>query len=148
MAPFKTYLENEYKNPNRISREELFIEMAKLISKRSTCLRKQVGAVLVRDGRMIAMGYNGVLPGVDPREGIDELGNSKTVHAEANLIAYCAKYGIRTKGTTLYITLSPCEKCAEIIVQSGIAKVVFLEKYRDPKGVEILKSQNIQIYAE
>lgn len=134
--------------PERITREELFIEIAQLVSLRSTCNRKRVGAVLVRDKRVVAMGYNGVLPGIDPSKGVDEEGNSKTVHAEANLIAYCAKNGIRTQNTTLYTTLAPCEKCAELIIQAGIIKVVYIENYRDPAGVELLKSQNITIYAE
>ena len=114
----------------RISREQLYMDIALLISKRSTCTRRQVGAIAVKDNRTIASGYNGVLPGWDPSTGLDEEGNSKTVHAEANLIAYSAKQGIALEGSTIYLTLSPCEKCAELLIQSGIKEVVFLEQYR------------------
>lgn len=122
----------------RISREYLFIQSAILASQRSTCSRRQVGCVLVKDKRIIAMGYNGVLPGVDPKEGLDEEGNSKTVHAETNVIAYCAKQGIATDGCSMYITLSPCIKCAEIIIQAGIKEVFYLEGYRNSEGLELL----------
>lgn len=125
-------------NTTRISRQYLFMEMVKLLSLRSNCPRKQVGCILVKDNRVIAMSYNGVLPGIDPKEGIDEEGNSKTVHAEINLIAYCAKQGIATEGCILYITLSPCVKCAEAIIQAGITTVYYLEDYRDPSGEELL----------
>ncbi len=130
----------------RISREGMFIELLQTISKRSSCPRKQVGAILVKENRVIAMGYNGVLPGVDPIDGIDPItGASKTVHAEANIIAFCAKHGIATEGSELYITLSPCVKCSELITQAGIVKVNYIEPYRDISGLEILRKQNIKI---
>lgn len=130
----------------RISREEFFIEVLNSIKKRSTCIRKQVGALLVKDNRIIAMGYNGVLPGVDPMDGVDPItGESKTVHAEANIISFCAKNGISTEGCKLYISLSPCIKCAELIVQAGIKEVSYIEEYRDPEGVNVLKRQFIPV---
>ena len=129
----------------RISRENMFIEIAQVVSKRSTCLRKQVGCVLVKDNRVISIGYNGVLPHTDPSEGLDENGNSHTVHAEANLIAFCAKNGIPTNNSILFVTLSPCEKCAELIVQSGIKLVYFVEKYRDDTGLKLLIKNKIQV---
>lgn len=127
----------------RISREEMFTQIIQVVSKRSTCIRKKVGCALVYDNRIIAIGYNGVLPNVDPLKGLDEGGNSKTVHAESNMIAFCAKNGIATRGSRLFVTLQPCEKCAELIVQSGITEVVYLEDYRCSKGIEILKDNNI-----
>lgn len=131
-------------NNERISRHTYFLEVAKLTSRRSTCPKKSVGAVLVRDGRIIATGYNGVLPNMPHDLGMDSFGNTHTVHAESNIIAFCAKEGISTKGATLYVTLSPCEKCAELIVQAGITKVFYVEQYRDNTGLLILKSQNIE----
>jgi len=127
----------------RISRIDMFFEMVDTNSRRSTCPRHKVGAVLARDNRVIAMGYNGTLPNIDPLEGLNEDGSSNTVHAEANLISYCAKHGIATKGCTLYISLSPCYKCAELIVQSGIRHIIFKDAYRLTKGIEILKRQGI-----
>ena len=128
----------------RISREELYKEAALLISRRSSCLIRPVGAILVKDNRIIAQGYNGVLPGVKPEEGLDEDGNTHTVHAEANLITFCAKHGIATNGSTMYVTLSPCEKCAELIVQAGISNVYYLELYRNTIGLDILTNQGIE----
>lgn len=130
----------------RITRNQMFAEIATVVSKRSTCPKKQVGSVLTRDGRIIAIGYNGVLSGVDPMEGYNpETGETKTVHAEANLIAFCAKNGIATEGTTLWVTLSPCNKCAELIVQAGITKVIYLEQYRDTTSLDMLVKQNIEV---
>jgi len=130
---------------DRISRKDLYKEAALLISRRSSCLKRPVGAVLVRDGRMIAQGYNGVLPGVPAIQGIDDEGITHTVHAEANIIAFCAKQGIATNNSAMYITLSPCEKCAELIIQAGIIEVYYLEKYRNSLGLNILKEQGIKI---
>ena len=124
---------------NRISRAELYVGMVKLLAKRSMCTRKHVGCILVKDNRIVAMGYNGVLPGQDPEEGLDEEGNSQTVHAEANVIAFCAKHGIPTEGCNLWITLAPCKKCAELIIQTGISEVYYLEPYRETEGLELLK---------
>lgn len=127
----------------KITRIEFYTEAALLISRRSSCLKKQVGAILVKDRRVIAQGYNGVLPGDNHRNEIGEDGLSHTVHAEANIISFCAKHGIATEGATMYVTLSPCEKCAELIIQAGIESVSYQEEYRDTKGIEILKRYNI-----
>jgi dCMP deaminase len=128
----------------RITREKLFNDIVYLVSLRSTCPKKKVGAILIKDNRIIAMGYNGVLPNMDHSKGIDEDGITHTVHAEANIIAFCAKEGIPTKGTTLMTTLSPCEKCAELIIQSGIKEVIFLEQYRIDTA-EMLKNNGVKV---
>lgn len=130
----------------RIERQTWYYEFAKLTAKRSTCSRKQVGCIFVIDKRIVAMGYNGVLPEVDPKEGLDEEGNSKTVHAEANAIAYCAKHGIPINGAILYCTLQPCYKCAELLIQAGIREVHFWEEYRDESGLELLMNNNIKVF--
>lgn len=133
-------------NTERITRTEMYGEIVKTISRRSTCIRKNVGAILVKDKRIVAMGYNGVLPGVDPEYGIDPVTReSKTIHAEANIIAYCAKNGISTNGCKMYITLSPCKKCAELITQSGITEVHYWEKYRCEEGINTLINQKIKV---
>ncbi len=129
---------------NRITREQMFIDIAKTIAKRSTCTRKQVGCVLVIDGRIVATGYNGVLPGIPDENGIDANGNSRTVHAEANAIAFCARKGISTENCILYCTLQPCEKCAELIIQAGIDEVYYLDEYRDTTGLQVLKLSNVK----
>lgn len=134
------------KQNKRITRGNWYYQLAKVTAKRSTCLRKQVGCVLVVDGRPIMMGYNGVLPNQTPETGLDEFGNSRTVHAEANAIAFCAKKGIATEGAIVYCTLQPCEKCAELLIQAGITEVHYWEEYRDDSGLKKLKENNIKCY--
>lgn len=129
----------------RITREQMFIEIAQVVSKRSTCSRKRVGCVLVLDNRVIAIGYNGVLPNMPEEMGLDEQGNSHTVHAEANVIAFCAKNGIPTNNCKMYVTLQPCEKCAELIIQAGVIEVNYLEEYRCDKGLQLLNNNNIKV---
>lgn len=129
----------------RITRHEYFIEIAKLTSKRSICPRKKVGAVLVKDGRIIATGYNGVLPNEEHEKAQNHDGTSATVHAEANLISFCAKEGIPTNNTIMYSTLSPCQKCAELIIQSGISEIHYIEEYRDLEGVHTLVKNDVRV---
>lgn len=129
----------------RISRHSLFTEMAILMSHRSSCMKKAVGAVLVRDNRIIACGYNGVLSKEQHSKGLAADGTTHTVHAEVNIIAFCAKYGIPTADTVLYTTLSPCEKCAEMIIQAGITQVIYIEEYRDDTGLNKLRENDILI---
>lgn len=132
----------------RISRATLYMEIAKLMAKRATCGRGQVGAVLVKDYRVIASGYNGPPQG-QPHcsDGVCDLSKPCThaVHAEANLIAFCAKFGIPVNGSTLVLTTVPCRKCAELIIQAGIKAVVYDSEYRSEEGFELLKSAGITI---
>lgn len=132
----------------RISRHQYFIEVAQLTSKRSTCPKKQVGAVLVKDGRIVAIGYNGVLPNTPHEEGMDDQGITHTVHAEANIIAFCAKNGIATDDCILYTTLSPCIKCSELLIQAGVSIVIYNEEYRDPEGINLLRKHQVEVIYE
>lgn len=129
----------------RIERDEMFMDIAHTMSRRSTCLRGSVGAILVKDKRIIATGYNGVVSGASHCTVCEGPGCHKSIHAEAGLIAYCAKNGIATNGTTLYVTLSPCEKCAQLIINAGIAKVIYNVEYRDPSGVYKLQRNNVEV---
>ncbi len=137
-----------------------FMDSAIQWSTYSYCKRKQVGAVLVKDNREIASGYNGTITGhtfisntgsmvfKEPdNQCEDKEGNSKNsvVHAEANIIAYCAKHGISTDNCSLYITLSPCQTCAVLLVQSGITKVTYKTAYKDTTGIDILTKAGIDI---
>lgn len=123
---------------------------AHLFAERSTCPRAHVGAVLVSDKRIIAHGYNGAPPGLPHCDeiGCEELilwepgqlnmadgreinlGCQRTVHAEANTIAYAARAGICTEGSFLFCTHSPCRKCVELIASAGIAEIIYDKKYR------------------
>lgn len=131
----------------RISRDQLHLSIAQLISMRGTCRRAQVGAVLTLEGRIVASGYNGPLPNnPDCIEGICDAskGCTRAVHAEANAIAYAARFGIPLKGSILYCTHSPCIKCAELIIQAGITKVIYSDEYRIKDGIDLLKDNNVE----
>lgn len=133
---------------SRIPRQKLFMGMAKLLAQRSTCTRGKVGAILVKDNRVVSTGYVGA-PSGEPHclEVGCELGPDggciRTVHAEANTIAFAAKNGINTEGTHLYVTLSPCINCAKLLINAGVKKVFYLEKYRDTSGIDLLNNRGI-----
>lgn len=125
----------------RISRDEALMENALTWSRRGTCLRKQVGAVIALESRVISTGYVGApagLPHCDEHNCSQDRPCNRTVHAEANAIAFAARKGIATEGATLYTTLSPCEPCARLIINAGITELVFLDRYRDPAGLILL----------
>jgi dCMP deaminase len=132
---------------NRISRDELFMSMARLVSYRGTCNRGgRPGCVIVKDGRVVSIGYVGSPPMTDhcldkeclinpPVEGC-----LRTQHAEANAIAWAARSGISLDGASLYLTLMPCLLCAKLIIMSGIKEVIYLDDYRDLSGLDYIRS--------
>jgi len=125
---------------------EYWHEMTKLVASRSHATRAKVGAVITKDERVIATGFNGQPSGM-PNVCEDENGNTKpdTVHAECNAIAFAARHGISTEGSTMYVTLSPCRGCAALVVQAGIKRVVFGEAYRDTQGTDLLNQCNVEV---
>lgn len=138
-------------------KESLFVEHLNIIQKSSTCKRVQVAALLVKDDRIIATGKNGVASGkqhcCDIFKSVDEnfhqyhhdFSVRYELHAEQNLISFCAKNGIATAGCTLYVSHSPCIYCAKIILASGITSVRFVERYdRDVSGIEFLLENDIE----
>jgi dCMP deaminase len=139
---------------------QFFIDIANKVAEQSTCCRLKVGCVLVREGRIISIGYNGVPKGMKHcedkfpeefrkdyehfRNVHHEWSNTHELHAEANAILFAAKEGISTKGATLYITFSPCINCAKIIASAGIKKVIYNEKYdRSSDGIDFLHELGI-----
>ncbi|MCS7121869.1 MAG: dCMP deaminase family protein [Archaeoglobaceae archaeon] len=136
--------------------DEYFMEIAKVVATRSTCLRQKVGAVVVKDKRILATGYNGAPSGLPHCDEVgcmrDELrvpsGERQElcrgVHAEQNAIIQAAKFGISVEGATLYSTHCPCITCAKIIINSGIKRVVYGRDYADKKGIELLKEAGIE----
>ena len=145
----------------RISYDEMFMNVAKEISKRSTCCRKQVGSILVSDKqKIISCGWNGVPSGKTHCSDIftetekyhlsfykkhGEWSKIHELHSELNCIIHCDRDKLKT--STLYTTLSPCTECAKIIIASEIKRVVYLELYdRDQTGLETLISNDIQIF--
>lgn len=133
---------------SRPTRDETYMEICCVLRKRSTCQRGKVGAVLVRDKRIIATGYNGSPPGAphctefgcDVRDNDHLSGCQRTLHAEANVIAFAARHGQVSDGATIYCTAGPCLKCAQLIVSAGVIEVVYARPYRLPEGLELLDS--------
>jgi len=141
----------------RPSWDEYFLEIAKLVASRSTCLRRQVGAVFVRDKRMLATGYNGAPSGlkhceevgcIREREGIPpgerhEL--CRGIHAEQNAILQAAQFGISLRDSMLYCTTQPCVLCAKMLINTGIKRMVVLGGYPDSLAREMLKEARVDI---
>jgi dCMP deaminase len=123
-----------------------YIEMAQVWAKNSYCKRRQVGALIVKDRMIISDGYNGTPVGF---ENIceDENGITKpyVLHAEANAITKVAKSGNSSDGATLYITDSPCMECAKLIIQAGIVRVVYANKYRITDGIDLLERAGVSV---
>ena len=129
----------------RPTRDEVFIEMVEVLAQRSVCKRKQVGAMITIDGRPISVGYNGPPSGSPHCEECSGTSCDISIHAEMNAIVFAAKEGIRIKGGTLYCTMSPCINCAKAIVNSGIKRVVYKEKYRLSEGEELLLDNRLVV---
>ncbi len=123
-----------------------YLKMAKEWSKLSHCKRKQVGSLIVKDKMIISDGYNGTPSGFE-NFCEDEDGYTKwyVLHAEANAIAKVSGSTQSTKGSTLYITLSPCRECSKLIFQSGISRVVYSKKYKDLSGIEFLIKSGVSV---
>ena len=131
-----------------------YLRMAIEWSKLSHSKRKQVGALIVKDGMIVSDGYNGTPTGFeneceephDAATGWSTVLKTKwyVLHAEANAILKCAKHGQSCRGATLYLTMSPCRECSKLILQSGIEKVIYSDEYRDSEGIEFLKKANIK----
>lgn len=124
--------------------DDIFMELAVNLAKRSHCIKKHVGSVLTKETRIISIGYNGPPAGTHncdmefPENGCarDSKGScSLALHAEQNAILYAVKNNTSVEGSTLYVTLSPCLACARIIFSMGISKVVYLYSYAEYKGI-------------
>lgn len=135
---------------------QYFMEMAELASKRSTCLRRKVGAVLVKDKRILATGYNGApkkLPHCEEtgclREKKDVPSGQRHeicrgVHAEQNLIAQSAFHGVKTEGATVYCTNQPCSICTKLLINAGIKKIYYKNPYNDEFTKKLLDQSDIE----
>jgi dCMP deaminase len=141
----------------RPSWEEYFMEIARLVARRSTCLRRQVGAVLVKDKNILATGYNGTPSGLRHCSEVGCLRQLYNVpsgqrhelcrglHAEQNAIIQAAKHGINISGSMLFCTNTPCVICSKMIINAGILQVVFLEGYPDRLSLEMLAEAGIRV---
>ena len=134
-----------------------FLEIAQVVARRSTCLRRQIGAVIVKDRRILTTGYNGAptrlahcaevgclreqlsIPSGERHE------ICRALHSEMNAIIQAAQYGVSTKGATLYSTHQPCSMCARIIINAGIVRVVYVGDYPDEFAMSLLKEGKIEL---
>lgn len=124
-------------------RNNLMMKVAWLFAEQSYCKRRQVGAVLVKDNRILATGYNGTIAGRSNDCEDGDVTLQEVLHAEQNVIAFAARNGISMEGCTLYVTTNPCQDCAKMLVQSGIKEVIYEDIYRDLKGLELLTSNGV-----
>ena len=127
-------------------RDYLYMRMARTWAENSYCVRRKVGALLVKDQMIISDGYNGTPSGFE-NQCEDENGVTKpyVLHAEANALTKVARSNNSSDGATLYITASPCLECSKLIIQSGIKRVVYGEEYRLMDGVELLKRAGVEV---
>lgn len=137
--------------------DEYFLNIARLVSTRSTCLRRQVGAVVVKDKQVLATGYNGAPSGLTHCEDTgclrEELGVPsgqrhelcRALHAEQNAFLQAAKHGLSLNGSTLYVTTQPCSICAKMIINAGIKKVVMDGAYPDEFSLKFLEEAKIEL---
>lgn len=142
---------------SRPSWDEYFLKMAMLISERSTCLRHHVGAVLVRERRVLSTGYNGAARGLKDcmelgclrdEQGIDSGTRHevcRAIHAEQNAIIQASQHGVSIAGATMYCTHSPCLICAKMIVNAGIKRVVSFTAYADPYTPELFAEAGTEV---
>ena len=143
-------ISDEVISMDRISWTDYFMAQSLVISTRSTCDRLMVGAVIVRNNRIIATGYNGSVSGlthcIDHGCFVVDGHCIRTIHAEVNAVIQCAKMGISTDGAEIYITHFPCYNCSKVIIQAGIKKVHYLYDYHnDPNAIDLFSECDIQV---
>lgn len=141
----------------RPSWDEYFMEITKLVAKRSTCLRRQVGAILVKDRRILTTGYNGSPQGLAHcsevgclREKLNVPSGERNelcrgIHAEQNALVQAALHGVSIQGAVLYVTHQPCVVCAKMLINAGIKEIVTLGDYPDELARELLAEAGIRI---
>lgn len=137
--------------------DQYFMEIAEIAKTRSTCLRRQVGAVIVKDKRVLSTGYNGAPSGTEHCLDIGCLRETlgipsgerhelcRGLHAEQNAIIQAAYHGVSVQGGVLYVTLQPCILCAKMAINAGIKKIIYKGNYPDELSLNILEEANIQI---
>ena len=153
----KTAKTNGSKKQHRISWDEYFMQIAFLVAQRSTCMRRHVGAVIVKNKRMLATGYNGAPSGLKHCLDIGCLRQKLNIpsgqrhelcrglHAEQNAIIQASLYGISVKESTIYVTNQPCVICAKMLINAGIREIVMSEGYPDELAMQFLKEARIRV---
>jgi len=136
-----------YNDPKKQKRyDRAYLRMAHEWSQLSHCSRKKVGAIMVRDGQIIADGYNGTPSGFDNCcEDSDGDTHWYVLHAEANAIMKVARSTNSAANSTLYLTMSPCKDCSKLMHQAGIKRLVFLDRYKDTTGIDFLEQAGVKV---
>jgi dCMP deaminase len=136
--------------------DEYFMDITRVVATRSTCLRRQVGAVIVKGKRLLTSGYNGAPQGLPHCSEVGCLRAAKAIpsgerhelcrgtHAEQNAIVQAALYGVAIEGATLYCTHQPCSGCTKMIINAGIERIVYLSPYPDELAMELLAGTDIE----
>ena len=137
----------------RISFDEMYMELVSLLEKRSTCLSRKVGAVLVKNNVLLSTGYNGAPAGLEHcevclrrKDGIksgERLEYCRASHAEQNALIQCALKQTNPNGATLYCSTSPCITCAKLLIQAGIKTIIYKEKYNDDLAWKMLEEAGV-----
>ena len=125
-------------NNNRVNWDEYFMSIALLASCRSPCERLHVGSTIVKNNRLISMGYNGYIPGAPHISRIEDNHEQSIIHSEINAITDCAKRGVSLEGAKIYITHYPCPNCFRSIAACGIKEIIFLNDYNNNPIVQEL----------
>lgn len=130
----------------QLALDRRYLRMSRIWAENSYCVRRKVGAILVKDGMIISDGFNGTPAGFE-NVCEDESGVTKAcvLHAEANAITKVARSHNSSEGATLYVTASPCMECSKLIIQSGIKRVVYNEEYRITDGLDLLRRAGVEI---
>lgn len=137
---------NPQSDTARPSRSEWLMSLAEVTAHRATCSRLSVGAVLVRNSKVLGTGYNGSPAGLPHCRCTPEVSCTESVHAEANVVANAAYHGNATAGATLYITHAPCRGCAGLLINAGLVGVSFGQHYRDEDGLNLLSRAGVRTY--
>jgi dCMP deaminase len=140
LQSIKNYKTNELKN--RLEWDEYFMSIALLASCRSPCQRLNVGSVIVKNNRLISMGYNGYIPGAPHISRVQDNHEQSIIHSEVNALSDCAKRGVSLEGAKIYVTHYPCPNCFKSIAACGIKEVVYLEDYNNNPIVEELANDS------
>lgn len=128
-------------NPKKY--DSLYMDIAYRVSQESKCPRKQVGCVIVCTTGLTAFGLNGHACGGPNEWPYSEDGNQEVVHSELNAMGKLLEEGVSAKGSTVYVTLSPCIECSKLLVRAKVHRVVYFEEYRKTDGIEYLKKYNV-----
>ena len=136
-------MENELSKQTKLDLR--YLRMARIWAENSYCKRRQVGALVVKDKMIISDGYNGTPSGFENICEENDITKPYVLHAEANAITKLARSSNNSDGSTLYVTASPCIECGKLIIQAGIKRVVYAEKYRLNDGIQLMERAGIKV---